>query len=166
MTLLRAPIRSVSIFALVLGQYAWQGVDYVRLHLKTSLAFAALLALLFTLNHTPGAHTEVLLCVLWCGGVCCALWAVNITPGFLLPSSQALEEAKEVVWNGSWWVLLGILSSVGLGTVFPLLQTTRLEGSSVTRWSRVLCAGRHRTPHVCALPRASHRQGHDRSHRV
>jgi hypothetical protein len=62
-TLLRAPIRSVSIFALVLGQYAWQGVDYVRLHLKTSLAFAALLALLFTLNHTPGAHTEVLLCI-------------------------------------------------------------------------------------------------------
>lgn len=85
-TLLRAPIRSVSIFALVLGQYVWQGVDYVRLHLKTSLAFAALLALLFVLNHTPGAHTE------------------------------AMEEAKEVVWNGSWWVLLGILSSVGLGT--------------------------------------------------
>jgi hypothetical protein len=52
------------------------------------------------------------------------LLAVNITPGFLLPSSQAMEEAKEVVWNGSWWVLLGILSSVGLGTVIPLLRTT------------------------------------------
>jgi hypothetical protein len=31
-----------------------------------------------------------------------------------------MEEAKEVVWNGSWWVLLGILSSVGLGMLSPL----------------------------------------------
>jgi hypothetical protein len=98
-TLLRAPIRSVSIFALVLGQYVWQGVDYVRLHLKTSLAFAALLALLFVLNHTPGAHTEVLLCVLWCG-VYCALLAINITPGapFVIVAGDGRSEGSGVEW--------------------------------------------------------------------
>jgi hypothetical protein len=58
-TLLRAPLRSLSIFALVMVQYAWQGLDYVRLHSKASGALAALALTLFVLNHTPGAHTEV-----------------------------------------------------------------------------------------------------------
>jgi hypothetical protein len=58
-TLLRAPLHSLSIFALVMVQYAWQGLDYVRLHTKASASLAALALTLFVLNHTPGAHTEV-----------------------------------------------------------------------------------------------------------
>jgi len=85
-TLLRAPLQTFSIFGLVLAQHGLQGVSYIRRHAKTSTAITLLLLGLFLLDQAPGPHTEM------------------------------MEPAKAVVWNGSWWVLLGVLSSVGLGT--------------------------------------------------
>lgn len=58
-TLFRSPVRSLYVFTLVTMQYFWRGIGWVRTHKKKSLAFVAFVALLFVLNHMPGAHTQV-----------------------------------------------------------------------------------------------------------
>jgi hypothetical protein len=85
-TLFRSPIQTIGIFSIVMFNNFCYGVEYLRRHSKATLSVLFVSTLLFCLYFIPGSHQQPMITV------------------------------KEVVWTGLWWVVLGVLSSVGLGT--------------------------------------------------
>jgi len=85
-TLLRSPIRTITIFAQVLFDWAWSSISFLLSHRLVSSTLAAL-----------------------------AL-ASAVAVVVLGPENPLVLSARHDAWFVVWWVGLGILSSVGLGT--------------------------------------------------
>eukprot|EP01116_Phalansterium_solitarium_P025732 TRINITY_DN9986_c0_g1_i1.p1 TRINITY_DN9986_c0_g1~~TRINITY_DN9986_c0_g1_i1.p1 ORF type:complete len:405 (+),score=111.41 TRINITY_DN9986_c0_g1_i1:95-1309(+) len=85
-TLFRAPFRTLRIFTIVAFRYTRDALYFVLSHQKLVTLFAFLSALLALAYYLPGEH------------------------------QQQLRYFETTLALGGWWVLLGILSSVGLGS--------------------------------------------------
>lgn len=84
--LLNSPFRCLGIFAYICVLYVWDGFLYLRSSKRILLAALIVIEHFLVLEFTPGIH------------------------------QTHLAEIKESIFIGIYWIILGVLSSVGLGT--------------------------------------------------
>lgn len=84
--LLVSPVKTIRVFTQVLIKYAFQLLHFAKYQRKTMAIILSAFALLAFIDFLPG------------------------------PQNDVIEPTKEIILLSLWWLFLGILSSVGLGT--------------------------------------------------